>query len=156
LEKKGKGCRIFIDVDLPAKSTLIKVSSNIFMPYSNHVDYSAIDLFEWPMVYKDYCFKKSDLFHTNNIKDEIRWILYNNSKIIAALKYSPLFDWNAKSNDGKIHLNATIKYITAITNEIIAKTKQFELLPTDYSLDVNRKSETVKNLEIVYKEIYKI
>ncbi|MDR1949832.1 MAG: hypothetical protein LBQ38_10610, partial [Spirochaetaceae bacterium] len=32
LEKKGKGCRIFIDVDLPAKSTLIKVSSNIFMP----------------------------------------------------------------------------------------------------------------------------
>jgi hypothetical protein len=158
LEEKGKGCRIFIDMDLPGKSKIINLNPNIFMPYINHVDYSAIDIFEWPLFYKEYCFRNNDIVSKHTISNEIRELLYNNSKIIASLKYSPLFEWNVKSPDGKgqVQLNATIEYITKITNDIIKKTNQFELLPTEYTFDIIRKDATVKNLQEMYKKIYGI
>ncbi|MFP3041057.1 hypothetical protein LQZ19_04445 [Treponema primitia] len=156
LEKKGKGCRIFIDADLPSKSALINLDPKIFIPYINHVDYSAIDIFEWPLFYKDYCFRSNDIVSKHNIRKEIRELLYNNSRIIACLKYSPLFDWNAKSTDGKVQLKATIEYITKITNDTIQKTNQFELLPTEYTFDIIRREATVKNLQGTYKGIYNI
>jgi len=157
LEKKGKGCRIFIDEDLPKESALMQLNPDIFLPYKNHMDYSEIDIFEWPLFYKNYYIKPFDIVKNKKPIYELRELLNNNCKILSYLEHSPLFTWNIKSNDGKTHLSATIEYITNITNMIIKKMEQFELIPVEYNLSKEiRKSEAVKYLIEMYKKIYEV
>lgn len=157
LEKKGKGCRIFIDDNLPKESSLIQLNPNIFLPYKNHIDYSEIDIFEWPLFYKDYYIKPFDIVKNKKPIYELRELLNNNCKILSYLKCSPLFTWNIKSDDGKTHISATIEYLTNITNIIMRQLNQFELIPIEYSLSKDlRKGEAVKNLITMYKKIFEI
>lgn len=155
LEKKGKGCRIFIDEDLPKESKLMRNNVKIFLPYKNHIDYSEIDIFEWPLFYKDYYVKQFDIVKNMKPVAELRELLNNNCRLLSYLKYSPLFEWNSRSDNGRVHLSATIEYITNITNKLIIKLNQFELLPTEYILSNEiRKAKTVNNLIEMYKEIF--
>jgi hypothetical protein len=157
LENKGKGCRIFIDDNLPKESNVMRLNSEIFLPYKNHIDYSEIDIFEWPLFYKDYYVKQFDI--SKNIKPlyELKDLLNNNCKLLSYLKYSPLFSWNSRSDNGRFHLLATIEYITNITNKMINKLNQFELLPTEnILLNEIRKDKTVKNLIEMYKKIFNV
>ena len=127
LERKGKGCRIFIDDNLQKESKVFISNTEIFLPYKNHIDYSEIDIFEWPLFYKDYYFKIIDINKKKEINPEIRELLNNNCRLLAYLTHSPLFSWNAKSEDGRIHLSVTIEYLKNVTNKILIKTGMHEL-----------------------------
>jgi len=157
LEKKGKGCRIFIDEDLPKESGLTHLNPDIFLPYKNHIDYSEIDIFEWPLFYKNYYVKPFDIVKNKKPIYELRELLNNNCRILSYLKHSPLFTWNIRSDEGKTHLSATIEYITNITNMIIKNINQFELLPIEYSLSKElRRGDAVNNLIEMYKNIFEV
>jgi len=51
LENSGKGCRIFIDQDIPAQCKALPCNPEIFMPYRNYANYSYIDIFNWPLLF---------------------------------------------------------------------------------------------------------
>jgi hypothetical protein len=158
LEKIGKGCRIFIDDDLLKNDDLMNYNHNIiFREYKNYIDYSTINVFEWPVCYKDYCFKDIDSNSNIEPETELKELLYNNSKIISYLKYSPLFEWNAKNTKGKPQLMATIEYITAITNTLISNFNKYEIISYEDELENTiRKDKMVKDLLNRYKEMYRI
>ena len=155
MEKLGKGCRIFVHDELPNKSTLLSFNPNIFVPYKNYYDYSELDVFEWPFFYQDFYINIKD----NNDKEKIglRSLLFNNCKILAYLKHSPLFNWNIMTDEGKIHIKSTIEYITNITNNIICKKNVFNPVPVNYSLDISiRKEVAVNNLIEFYKKEFNV
>lgn len=61
LEKKGKGCRIFIDANFPSCCKDVTSSQkNIFNQYKNYQDYSYIDVFEWAYINENYIYKSNE------------------------------------------------------------------------------------------------
>jgi len=163
-EKKGKGCRVFTDNDLPAESNLMDFNPNVFKAYKNHSDYSEIDVFEWPLFYQDYYTNIKD-DNNDRTKRGLKNLLFSNCKILSYLEHSPLFLWNSKSEAGRVHLLATIEYITNITNELIEVSGLFKnkenieenKMPTYYSFDVKTyKQIAVDNLVKRYQKIYEM
>jgi hypothetical protein len=152
-EQTGKGCRIFIDEDLPKRS---KLNPKIFHQYKNYIDYSEIDIFEWPLFNKKYYVKIPDI-NNKETKAELKALLLDNCKLLANLRYAPDFIWNEKSNSGRIHLVATIEYITDITNKIISKLGQFENLPLCVSpAYIQRTRKTVNKLIDEYRTTFNV
>ncbi len=113
LESNGKGCRIFINSNFPhdSENSLWNHNPIIFKPYKSYIDYSIIDVFEWPL-----CPIPSNA-------EELKKLIFNNYRVIVSLLYSPDFSWNTETEAGKIQLCATIDYISNIIKDMIKESK---------------------------------
>lgn len=120
LEGKAKGCRVLIDDELP--SALYKFDKNfsnqimqLFSPFHNLLDYSIYDEFKWYLV--PYMSKKTNLIHLKDIEkiDLIKARL----KLASLLRCSDKFHWNSLSQEGFVHIRASLDFITDYNYEVI-------------------------------------
>ena len=100
LESKGKGARLFIDQDLPSQCSSHWHAE--FCPRTSPIDFQTTDEFRWynnsePMV--------------NSHKPKTEKCLTDSISLIAKLRFSPMFGWNARSQAGKLHVAATVDTI---------------------------------------------
>lgn len=110
LERKSKGCRILFNPDLHRiicnQGTFTSVINDILVEITNPITYEKYDEFKW------YLFP--DLHESKNTIDK----KYKISSTIERLSLSihiacnPRFSWNEKSEEGKIHLNASVSFLS--------------------------------------------
>jgi hypothetical protein len=86
-ESKGKGCRVFIDQNIPSMCRIFENNSDIFKEYRNYIDYSYVDVFEWPLVFNNYYYRQIFDYDTHDepIK-ELSNLLFENYKLSVYLK----------------------------------------------------------------------
>lgn len=102
LESMGKGARVFIKPELV--SELNKISPYAFTVRESPIDFSIVDEFLW---YK-YPKNIQSTFDSCNEKH----VLIGLIQLIAAIKYSPKFRWNALSDEGQRQLASTLDVIS--------------------------------------------
>jgi hypothetical protein len=173
LEKNGKGCRIFMDQNIPAQcSNIFSYNQEIFKQYRNYADYSYIDVFEWPLVYRDYYYNPVYSYNIDSEPNkELADLIFDNYKLSVYLRFSPYFSWNVQTNEGFTHVAVSIEYITSSIALLLKKTRDArisemekkyntelnevnrneilgnEYLPMDFILkDATRNDEIVKNM----------
>jgi hypothetical protein len=181
LEKSGKGCRIFMDQNIPAKcSNIFSYNQEIFKQYRNYADYSYIDVFEWPLIYENYYYSPAYSYNTDlEPNRELADLILDNYKLSVYLRFSPYFSWNVQTDEGFTHVAASIEYITSSIDLLLKKTKdarisriekkyntklsavnreevlEDEHLPVDLFLkDNNRSNEIVENMIESWKRKY--
>jgi len=174
LEKSGKGCRIFMDQNIPAQcSDIFLYNQEIFKQYRNYADYSYIDVFEWPLIYGNYYY--SPTYSSYNVdlepNKDLADLIFDNYKLSIYLRFSPYFSWNVQTVEGFTHVAVSIEYITSSIDLMLKKTKnarisrieencniklraidreevlEDEYLPVDQLMnDNNRNDEIVENM----------
>ncbi|MEN5386577.1 hypothetical protein ABE179_01405 [Aliarcobacter skirrowii] len=120
LEGKAKGCRVLIDDEFPsALYEFDKSFSNqimqLFSPFHNLLDYSIYDEFKWYLV--PHMSKKTNLIHLKDI--EKIDLTKARLKLASLLRYSDKFHWNSLSQEGFIHIRASLDFITDYNYEVI-------------------------------------
>jgi len=112
LEKSGKGCRIFID-DIVYENSTTSLNS----PFKH----GAVNVLKNPLdgsLVKEFCWYKT-AGSTGDWQEE----QYNAAKVIITLltqlQYSPRFNWNEASHQGRIQLACSIDSISQSTSEFI-------------------------------------
>ena len=125
LEKSGKGCRIFMDQNIPAQcSNIFTYNSEIFKQYRNYADYSYIDVFEWPLIYGHYYYNP---IYSYNIdlepNKELADLIFDNHKLSIYLRFSTNFSWNVRTVEGFTHVAVSIEYITSSIALLLKKTR---------------------------------
>jgi hypothetical protein len=101
LEAAGKGARIFVDTDLPARR-MSGVSVTAFQGLPNASDFRMIDEFLW--------FSVPNFLPLSRDFERQQF-----SRLIGALgmmRYSPMFRWNEASAQGRVHLGATLERVS--------------------------------------------
>lgn len=149
-EGNGKGCRIFTDSEFPSNSQLFNQYSNIFEPYKNYANYSVLDVFEWPLINNDYIFKETELDTKRMPNENIRELLIENHKLSDYLQFSPLFEWNTRTEEGCTQVFSTIEYLTTIIDKILKATdiEEREMKQVAYlAKNQKRRDKIVKSLQ---------
>jgi hypothetical protein len=149
-EKKGKGCRIFIDTNIPNKGSAFEFNKAVFQEYRNYVEYSYVDVFEWPLILDRYYFKPTMDYDTKSEPTvELLKLIFENYKLSIYLRFSPFFSWNVKESAGLLHIAVSIEYITTIIDKLLEKTKNYEteLITVDgYIKDIHRSKLIVSSM----------
>ena len=119
-ERLGKGCRIFTDSDFPSSCNIFSENPELFSAYKNYQNYSTLDCFEWLMINDSYVLRQTDL---KNLKTSTGFrnafeLLCDNLEVYCALRYSPKYNWNIKTQQGIEHLGVSIEYISALLDKI--------------------------------------
>lgn len=110
LERAGKGCRIFSDVELPSEiSGKILFRHNPFVGNKNPNDCSVTDELRW------YLFPEGISQHDYNKIDKNKSLVAL-MKTVSILRFSPMFRWNASNHEGEIHLASSIETISSGVN----------------------------------------
>jgi len=170
LEKNGKGCRIFIDQEIPSQcSNIFPYNSDIFKPYRNYVNYSYIDVFEWPLIYEKYYYNPINSYNTDlEPNKELADLIFDNYKLSIYLRFSPCFFWNTQTDEGLTHIAVSVEYITSLIDLMLKKTKNArisriekeyntelddihrnEILENEYLSVGNVSKDSIRNVEIV-------
>jgi len=125
LEKNGKGCRIFIDEEIPSRcSKTFPYNPEIFRPYRNYADYSYIDVFEWPLIYENYYYNPVNSYNIDfEPTSDLANLVFENYKLSIYLKFSPDFLWNVQTDEGLLHVAVSVEYITSSIDFMLEKTK---------------------------------
>jgi hypothetical protein len=145
LESSGKGCRIFIDQNIPAECTVLEYNPDIFKPYRNYANYSYIDIFEWPLIFKNYYYSPLMSFDMKyKPTNDLSVLLFENYKLLANLRFSPEYNWNVKTVDGLEHIGASIEYISSLIDNslIISKENEIKDIETKYNLEMNNENKS--------------
>lgn len=145
LEEAGKGARVFIKQELVSELEDIPVAA--FTSRKSLIDFSIIDEFQW---YRYPGFIKSS--HDNLNK---KLVMDGLIKIIAMLKHSPKYTWNASSHLGRVQLASSIDIISTETENYI---KDLDLkFGYEYMVDHlnNRSERTYKKILSSYQGIIK-
>jgi hypothetical protein len=141
LEKSGKGCRIFMDQNIPVQcSDIFLFNQEIFKQYRNYADYSYIDVFEWPLIYGNYYYSPScsyniDLEPNKDLAD----LIFDDYKLSIYLRFSPYFSWNMQTVEGFTHVAVSIEYITSLIDLMMKKTKNARIsrIEQKYNIKLN-------------------
>ena len=140
-ERKGKGCRIFSDVELPSRlsqllgNTYLKVFP--FIGNKNPNDCQITDELQW------YIFPKG-IIHDYAEKTVILALL----EIVVMLRHSPMYRWNASNKEGTIQLSSSIETISKATSIFSDKFDRY-IFASEYlenSLAEVRNIETKSNI----------
>ncbi len=114
-ERAGKGCRIFSDTSLPTElGGKIESKINLFIPLKNLATCEYCDEFRWYLFPNNL--KSLNFNEGMNIQRKRALSLI---KIVSRLYFSPTFRWNASSNDGKVHIAASIDTISKYISDIV-------------------------------------
>lgn len=119
LEKTAKGARILINQELPQalwqeNEKLYERISPVFAPFTNPLDYAIYDEFLWYL-----CDDLTGNVHNMNVisgdknmnADKVRFTK-ERLRIANFVRCSPKFNWNSRSKEGNVQLNATINFIS--------------------------------------------
>ncbi len=107
LERSGKGCRVFSDVDLPSEISGKKhFLYEPFVGNKNPNDCSITDELRW------YLFPKGISEFSIN-KPNKKMSLVQLMRLVALLRHSPMFRWNALNKAGEIHLGSAIETLSS-------------------------------------------
>jgi len=108
LEKRGKGCRIFCDNDLPCK--ILDNSIHRCPPFvclKNPIDCSIVDEFRW------YLFP-------DEIKKDVTLDKETSAvaimELICMLRHSPQFGWNVASHEGEVQIASSVETLSSCVN----------------------------------------
>jgi hypothetical protein len=115
LEGLSKGARVLISEDLSLElyhqnKKFSELTIPIFQPFTNPLDYRVYDEFKW-YLFPELLANPPDLSilsfndRVKNTKERL--------KIGSEVRCSSKFNWNTKSEEGLVHLRATINFITA-------------------------------------------
>jgi len=141
LEKNGKGCRIFIDQNIPSRcSRVFPYNPEVFKPYRNYVDYSYIDVFEWPLIFENYYYNPVTGYNIDfEPNNDLANLLFENYKLSVYLRFSPDFLWNVQTDEGLTHVAVSIEYITSSIDFMLEKTKNARILKIEkeYNIELN-------------------
>jgi len=163
LEKNGKGCRIFIDQEIPSQcSNIFPNNADIFKPYRNYVNYSYIDVFEWPLIYEKYYYNPIYSYNIDLEPDkDLADLIFDNYKLSIYLRFSPCFSWNTQTDEGLTHVAVSIEYITSLIDLMLKKTKEARIakIEKEYETELNdiNRNEILENeylpMDYVSKDI---
>jgi hypothetical protein len=107
LERSGKGCCIFSDVELPSEISGKKLFRyDPFIVNKKPNDCSITDELRW------YLFPEGVGQHNFN-KTDGKMSLLSLMRVVSMLRFSPMFRWNASNNAGEIHLASGIETISS-------------------------------------------
>lgn len=115
LEGAGKGCRVFCDEGLP--QYLYESSSEEFYRYTfaqlrNSLNGTVSGEFRW--------YTGAFTTGSSGNRSEEKAKLHKLFELIAHLKHSPLFNWNASSPEGLLQLACSIESISSLTTRYLA------------------------------------
>ena len=133
-ETKGKGTRIFTDSNLHSKSNLcININNELISAYRNFSNYDTLDIFEWPLIYKEYCLVNcgTDINPLHHILPQICDLILDNFILLRHLIHSEDFCWNVNTEQGRIQVFSSIEYISSVQQRI------FDLLGLKFSASFN-------------------
>ncbi|GAA4341162.1 hypothetical protein GCM10023149_53190 [Mucilaginibacter gynuensis] len=115
LEKPCKGARILIDVDLSIKlyeenQAFHTTMYEMFQPFESPLDYQVYDEFQWYLTDRlddlpDYGIRQC------SPEDKLSFTKHR-LKLVNHLIFDPKFGWNARTSQGKIHLQATANFLS--------------------------------------------
>jgi hypothetical protein len=155
LENSGKGCRIFIDQNIPSQCTVLTYNPNIFKPYRNYTNYSYIDIFDWPLIFESYYYRPSISYDVKyEPTKDLSNLLFENYKLFANLRFSPEFLWNVQTTDGLEHIGASIEYISSLIDKTLRKSKMYKIKKLEMKHNV--KIDDVNKAEIIDGECISI
>lgn len=118
LEKSGKGCRIFSDTGLPSKMKIhISLLSPVFVSNKNPNDCLLTNELRW------YLFPKGIIDEQPNKRASLVHLM----RLVALLRYSPMFRWNESNEEGEIHLASSIETLSS-GSSIFTKRIDFKFL----------------------------
>lgn len=157
-ERKGKGCRIFTDLNFPNScKSFSEINSQIFYPYKNYYDYSVLDCFEWLMLKDKYVLNPSDILNLksfrnlDNVKEAID-LLYDNIEVYCNLCFSPKYEWNTENDEGLVQLGASIEYLSSLMDRIYGVQCEEIENGIRYGKDNERSEQSVKDIVQLKKE----
>lgn len=148
MERAGKGCRIFSDVELPTEmSGKIHPKYDAFVGLKNPTDCSIVDEFRW------YTLRNKSKQSSIDARLSDREVAEGLMELASRLLYSPDFGWNASSRAGEIHLASSIETITS-NLEHIKGTPQLNFASeyTMGNLNVNRSHDAQKRIFALWKD----
>lgn len=146
LEGAGKGTRVFIKQELV--SELKKIPHVAFVPRKSLIDFSTIDEFKWYR-YPNFIKSPYDDLNKKLVMNEI-------AKLIAMLKHSPKYTWNASNYLGQVQLASSIDIISAETEtETFGKDIDLKFEYENILNNLNNRSENIykKTLSRYHKMI---
>ncbi|NTX81224.1 hypothetical protein FCL49_20295 [Serratia proteamaculans] len=144
LEGAGKGARVFIKQELV--SELKKIPDLAFVPRKSLIDFSTIDEFKW-FRYPDFINSPYEGLNEKLVMSEV-------VKLIAMLKHSPKYTWNASNHLGRVQLASSIDIISAET-EILGNIIGLKFEYENMLDNLNNRNEDIykKNLSSYHKII---
>jgi hypothetical protein len=145
LEGTGKGARVFVKQELV--SELKKIPYTAFVPRKSLIDFSTIDEFKW--------YRYPDVIKSANENLNKKLVMNEIVKLIAMLKHSPKYIWNASNPLGRVQLASSIDIISSETEVLVGNSD----LKFDYENMVdnlnNRSEERYKKILINYHKLIK-
>ena len=158
LEGTGKGCKIFIDESVPRQLKKKESKySQVFKPYQSPIDYKTVDVFEWEKINETFVYVNKNIKNLlKPEKSEIKKIIRDNFKLINNLRFAPVYSWNAMSQEGRVHIYATIDFISNTTREIgkgIVNTNKLPFIQYDELANSKRAKKIVKKFNKMVEEI---
>lgn len=108
LEGTGKGARVFIDDEIPSK-TSPHIPDEAFRPSINPLNYSYVDEFMWALFPEKLT--QTSTKNSSDSKERLKKVL----TLISLLRFSPKYRWNVSSGEGKIQVASTIDVVSSIT-----------------------------------------
>ena len=149
LERTGKGSRIFIDRHIGGL-VYSNTPPNVFEPTSSAIDFKTIDEYLWFALPA----KGNVLYDTpaEHIMDIIDASL--------RLRFAPHFRWNAVSDEGRLHVGATIERMSMFVNRF-CKDKQlpipdFPFVSADMFMEMGKFGEDTERNGQKYNAIIKL
>lgn len=144
LEGTGKGARVFVKKELVSELKVIPQSA--FVPRKSLIDFSTIDEFKW--------YRYPDLINSPYEKLDKKLVVLEISKLIAMLRYSPKYIWNASNFLGRVQLASSIDIISSETIKLAKKLElQFEYENIINNLNDRSEEKHKKNLINLHKII---
>lgn len=144
LEGTGKGARVFVKQELVSELKVIPQSA--FVPRKSLIDFSTIDEFKW--------YRYPDLINSPYEKLDKKSVVLEISKLIAMLRYSPKYIWNASSFLGRVQLASSIDIISSETIKLAKNLElQFEYENIINNLNDRSEEKHKKNLTNLHKII---
>lgn len=126
LEGISKGVRILIDQDFPINlwnndKCFAELTLPLFVPFVNPINYETYDEFKWylhPNLNKNVG-NLSILSSAERVR-----LTKERLKIANNIRCSPKFSWNSKSEEGLVHIRASIQFISS--NKLLGISHDFE------------------------------
>lgn len=115
LEGLAKGSRILINQQLPTELYLqdkdfANVTYQMFQPFTNLLDYHVYDEFKWYLT--DNLETIPDFGLSSLSIEEKIALTKKRLKLANLVQHSELFSWNATTNAGSVHLQATSNFLS--------------------------------------------
>ncbi len=146
LESTSKGARVLIDENLPNQfwrehESFAQKLSPIFSEFTNPLDFNIYDEFKWYLI--PHLGLEIGNLETLS-KDEKLNYTKERLKLASEVRVSPKFNWNTKSKEGLVQMNATMNILTE--NNLLGLSHNFDWKNV---VTEKRTANIVENLKLI-------